>query len=64
MSSNSATVISPIKRVGFSENKKKNVKGATSSGAVVALKSPSGLSWQQAVDSKKNLSDVNTKQMS
>jgi len=43
------------------------VKGSTLSGAVVALKSPSQLSWQQAVrrdDSKKNLSDVNIKQIS
>ena len=58
MSSNAATVISPINRVGFRENKKKNVKGATLSGAVIALKSPSQLPWQQAVrtdDSKRNL---------
>ena len=66
MSSNAATVISPIKRVGFSENQK-NVIGTTLSGAVAALKSPSQVSWQQAMrrdDSKKNLSDVNIKQMS
>jgi len=38
MSSNAITVIIPIKRLGFSENKKKIVKSATLSGAVVALK--------------------------
>jgi len=66
MSSNAVTVIVSIKRVRISENNK-TVKGGTLSGAVTAIKSPSQLSWQQAVktdDSKKNLSDVNIKHMS
>jgi hypothetical protein len=58
MSSHAATVISHMYRVGFSENKK-NVKGTTLNGAVVALKSPCQLSWQQAV-----IRVVNIKQIS
>jgi hypothetical protein len=60
MSYSAATVISS------SEDKEKNVKGATLSVAAVVPKSQSELSWQQAVtrdDRKKILSDVSINQM-